>query len=170
MAAAMRAQWIVAAVETPKTTRLPEAQRLCQLVALRLAEQLGAETVTLSGQYAIETILSYAQTRNVTKIVVGKPARPRWKEIVFGSTVDELVRGSGEIDVYVITGDQEAGQSAPPRLIERTSSWPAYGWGALMVGLCTAVAAALFSSFAERKKSISVRSVFSVAQFRRNPL
>ena len=79
---------------------------------LRLAEQLGAETVTLSGQRASETILSYARTRNVTKIVVGKPARPRWQEIVFGSTVDELVRRSGEIDVYVITGDPDADAAA----------------------------------------------------------
>ncbi|HEX9441767.1 MAG TPA: universal stress protein [Roseiflexaceae bacterium] len=95
MAQAMRAQWIVVAVETHKTMRLPEAARDQLAQTLRLAEQLGAETVMLSGQSASETILSYAHTRNVTKIVVGKPARPRWKEIVFGSTVDELVRRSG---------------------------------------------------------------------------
>jgi hypothetical protein len=42
--------------------------------------------------------------------------------------------------VYVITGDQEAEQPAAPRLIERTSSWSAYGWGVLVVGLCTVMA------------------------------
>jgi two-component system sensor histidine kinase KdpD len=149
MAQAMRAEWIVVAVETPKTIRLPETARDQLAQTLRLAEQLGAETVMLSGQRASETILSYAHTRNVTKIVVGKPARPRWKEIVFGSTVDELVRRSGEIDVYVITGDPDAAQPAAPRLIERTSSWSAYGWGLLVVAVCTALAALMFPYFAE---------------------
>jgi two-component system, OmpR family, sensor histidine kinase KdpD len=149
MAQAMRAEWIVVAVETPKTMRLPETARDQLAQTLRLAEQLGAETVMLSGQRASETILSYAHTRNVTKIVVGKPARPRWKEIVFGSTVDELVRRSGEIDVYVITGDPDAAQPAAPRLIERTSSWSAYGWGLVVVAVCTALAALMFPSFAE---------------------
>jgi two-component system, OmpR family, sensor histidine kinase KdpD len=103
----------------------------------------------LSGQSASETILNYAHTRNVTKIVVGKPARPRWKEIVFGSTVDELVRRSGEIDVYVISGDPDASQPTAPRQIERTSSWSAYGWGLLVVTVCTALAALMFPYFAE---------------------
>src|SRR5262249_939502 len=75
MAAGLRAEWIVVTVETPKTIRLPEADRDRILQTLRLAEQLGAETHTLSGQNASEVILDYARTRNVSKIVVGKPAR-----------------------------------------------------------------------------------------------
>jgi two-component system sensor histidine kinase KdpD len=149
MAQAMRAEWIVVAVETPKTMRLPETERDRLVQTLRLAEQLGAETATLSGQSASETILNYAHTRNVTKIVVGKPARARWKEIVFGSTVDELVRRSGEIDVYVITGDRNAEQPPTTPLIERTSSWSAYRWGLLVVVICTALAALMFPYFAE---------------------
>jgi two-component system, OmpR family, sensor histidine kinase KdpD len=149
MAQSMRAEWIVVAVETPKTIRLPEIEREQLAQTLRLAEQLGAETATLSGQRASETMLEYAHTRNVTKIVVGKPARPRWKEIIFGSTVDELVRRSGEIDVYVITGEQSAEQPAAPRLLERTSSWSAYGWGLLVVAVCTALDALMLPYFAE---------------------
>ena len=67
--------------------RLPEAAREQVIHTLRLAEQLGAETVTLSGQSVSEEILTYARTRNVSKIVVGKPLRPRWREIVFGSVI-----------------------------------------------------------------------------------
>jgi len=59
------------------------------------------------------------------------------------------VRRSGEIDVYVISGDPDTGQPAAPRLIERTSSWPAYGWGLVVVAICTALAALMFPSFAE---------------------
>jgi two-component system sensor histidine kinase KdpD len=52
--------------------------------------------------------MHFAQTRNVTTIVVGKPLKARWKEVVFGSVVDTLVRASGDIDVHVITGAPES--------------------------------------------------------------
>src|SRR5207249_6515012 len=50
-------------------------------------------------------ILAYARSRNVSKIVIGKPTRGFWQRVFLGSIVDTLVRGSGEIDVYVISGD-----------------------------------------------------------------
>ena len=39
---------------------------------LRLAESLGAETVTLDGPSAADALLEYARLRNVTRIVVGE--------------------------------------------------------------------------------------------------
>src|SRR5574341_35247 len=112
MAALLRAEWLAVYVETPAHLRLPEADRERVIHTLRLAEQLGAETVTLSGDNVSEEILTYARTRNVSKIVVGKPLRPRWREIVFGSVVDELARNTEDIDVYVISGEHDA--SRPP--------------------------------------------------------
>ena len=89
---------------------------------LRLAEQLGAETVTLPGQKMSEAILAFAHDRNVTKIVVGKPRRPRWKRILIGSIVDALVQGSGDIDVYVISAEREDG--APPARLDGAAFRP----------------------------------------------
>jgi two-component system sensor histidine kinase KdpD len=80
---------------------------------MQLAESLGAETVTLSGHSVSEELLNYARSRNVTRIIIGKPTHPRWKDRVFGSVLDEVVRGSGEIDVYVITGDSVEIESRP---------------------------------------------------------
>ncbi|MDA8172968.1 MAG: sensor histidine kinase KdpD [Nitrospiraceae bacterium] len=105
MAAGLRAELIAVYVEAPHKIK-PSESDIKQLAEhMRLAESLGAETVTLSGHKASEEILTYARERNVTKILIGKPTHPRWKDKVFGSMLDELVRGSGEIDVYVITGD-----------------------------------------------------------------
>src|SRR4030066_705414 len=105
MAAGLRADWITVYVEAPTAVK-PSESDLRQLSEhVRLAESLGAETVTLSGHKASEEILNYARARNVTKIVIGKPTHPRWKDKLFGSLLDDVVRGSGDIDVYVISGE-----------------------------------------------------------------
>jgi len=142
MAAGLRAEWIAAYVEAPHKVK-PSESDLRQLAEhMRLAESLGAETVTLSGHKASEEVLTYARERNVTKIIVGKPTHPRWKDKVFGSMLDEMVRGSGEIDVYVITGDTG---EAPPRPVPK--AWrrkpQERGWllSITTVGICTGIAA-----------------------------
>lgn len=106
MAVGLRAEWIAVHVKTPGYNRLSQTGRSRISQSLRLAEQLGAEIRILTGTKVAEDLISYARKRNVSKVIIGKPARPRWWEFVFGSTVDDLIRRSGEIDVYVITGDE----------------------------------------------------------------
>ncbi|MBU6434933.1 MAG: two-component system sensor histidine kinase KdbD, partial [Nitrospirae bacterium] len=84
MATGLHAKWIAVYVQTPRHLRMPQADRDRVNQTLRLAELLGAETVVLSGANVVQELLSYARTRNVTKIIVGKPVRARWKEWVFG--------------------------------------------------------------------------------------
>ena len=78
---------------------------------LQLAEELGAHTCTLTGQSIPDVILEFAKKHNVTKIVVGKPIRPRWRDILSGTIVDQLIYASGEIDIYVINAQQGENQS-----------------------------------------------------------
>ena len=105
MAGGLGAEWIAAYVEAPHKVK-PSDSDLRELAEhMRLAESLGAETVILSGTKASEEILAYARDRNITKIIAGKPTHPRWKDTLFGSMLDELVRGSGDIEIYVISGD-----------------------------------------------------------------
>ena len=105
MADSLKAELITVYVEAPHKVK-PSEKDMRQLAEhMRLAETLGAETVTLSGPKASDEILNYARSRNATKILIGKPTHPRWKDKVFGSLLDAVVRGSGEIDVYVITGE-----------------------------------------------------------------
>ena len=105
LAAGLRTEWIAVHVEAPSQVR-PSEQDLKQLADhMRLAESLGAETATLSGQKMSEEILAYARSRNVSKIIIGKPTHARWKDKLFGSPLDQIVRGSGDIDIHVISGD-----------------------------------------------------------------
>ncbi len=106
MAGTLHAAWVALHVETPASLRMSHADRERLAENLRLAEQLGAETVTLRGESAARETLAYARTHNVTKIIVGKPTHPRWKDLLAPSFLEEMVRSSGEIDVYVISGDE----------------------------------------------------------------
>jgi two-component system sensor histidine kinase KdpD len=149
MAARLRAEWLVVYVETPAHLRLPEADRDRVVQTLRLAEQLGAETATLSGQKVSEELLTYARTRNVSKIVVGKPRVLRWRDRIFGSVVDDLVWHSDNIDVYVLSGEEDTLRPQAVRTPEPPRDWLAYGWGLAVVALCTVLAWLVLPVFAE---------------------
>ncbi len=76
LAGNLHADWIAAYVETPRLQRLPKETRDRILKTLRLAQELGAETTTMTGEDAASTLFSYARSRNVSKLVVGKTSRP----------------------------------------------------------------------------------------------
>ncbi|MBZ0158228.1 MAG: sensor histidine kinase KdpD [Alphaproteobacteria bacterium] len=142
MADSLHADWIAVNVEAPSMVKASkdDLDRLAD--HMRLAESLGAETVTLSGHKASEEILNYARMRNITKIIIGKPTHPRWKDLVYGSLLDEVVRGSGEIDVYVISGETA---EPVPRLIAKPAPEKTKRQEWLLsigsVAACTAIAA-----------------------------
>ena len=143
----LRAAWIVAYVETPAHARLSEADRARVADTLRLAEQLGAETVTLSGSHVSDELLRHARERNVSKIVVGKPEHRRWRHRLFGTIADELIRGAGETDVYVISGEESPNVPyAAPRL-RRAVGWQPYARAVGIVTLCTGLAWIMFPYF-----------------------
>lgn len=112
LAVSLRAQWIAAGVETPNTPDMSEKSRQQFLRNLKLAEQLGAETVTLSGERVADEILAYAASRHVTKIVVGKTNEPWW--LFRNSIVSKVIRRSGDVDVYVIRGVEEPFETRAP--------------------------------------------------------
>ena len=115
MASAFGSEWLAVAVATRGEEQTPTAVRQQIAGHLRLAEQLGAETHTLVGQNVAATVLEYARSRNVSKIIVGKTAQPGWRQWFVGSVVDELLNASAEIDVYVIQGEVETDIVAPTR-------------------------------------------------------
>jgi two-component system, OmpR family, sensor histidine kinase KdpD len=147
MAADLKAEWFAVYVEDPRMLRLPETERSRAVYNLRLAEQLGAEAITLRGRRIAEQIISFTRQRQITRIVVGKPRQTRWEAILWGSPVDELVRLSSDSDVYVIEG--EAGEQPEPRLMEQPKGMrrPDYEVGLLVFILATAFSFLMFPYF-----------------------
>lgn len=108
LAASLRAEWIVAYVETPQLQRMPAEKRDGVLRILRLAEQLGAETVTLSAPEMSDAIIRFSRERNINKIVVGKPSRRGWRRWLMGSVVDVLIGHAHNINIYLLGSPQLA--------------------------------------------------------------
>ena len=102
LASGLRADWIVAYVETPELERLPVEQRDGVLRILRLAEQLGAKTITLSSPVISEAIIQFACERNINKILLGKPSRRGWRRWLLGSLVDDLISYAQNINIYLL--------------------------------------------------------------------
>jgi two-component system sensor histidine kinase KdpD len=142
----LKCDWIVVFVEAPGL-RISESDREELGRNLQLAQELGAQTVSLSGVNVADEILAYARAHNVTKILVGKPTHPRWRDRLLGSLHDHLVRGSGDIDVYVITGDVDEGRPPPRRADGRPAPWPEYRQTALIMALCTGVGLVVFPAY-----------------------
>ena len=147
MAAALRAQWIAAYVETPAAANLPAEARERLTQTLRLAERLGAQTITLNGTNPSEEIVSYARLKNVARIIIGKPDGRRWKERLTGSFVDEVIRKSGPIDVYVIRDETGTPlQKRQPREAKPVA-WLGYLWSAIITIGTAALGILLYHHF-----------------------
>jgi two-component system, OmpR family, sensor histidine kinase KdpD len=132
----LTAEWFAIYIETPNESRLSQEQRDQVSRSLRLAEELGARTVSRPGQSVVEGVLEYAHRHNITKIIAGKPVQSRWIEFLRGSLVDRLIRRSGDIDVYIISTESE------PQVRRMVEGWrPHRPLGRYLIGLLLVLAA-----------------------------
>lgn len=146
LATGLHGEWIAAYVETTASLRLSAAARARVAEHMRLAQSLGAETVTLGGDSAPHAIVEFARTRNVTRILVGKPTHSPWRDRLRQSFLDEVVRLSGDIDVHVLTGDDQE-QKTRPRFgpsRARRPAWSGYLAAPVVIAAATAFARGVF--------------------------
>ena len=133
----LKAEWFAVHVEGPGETRLSRDREDQVARILRLAEELGAKTIMLPGLNVADSILEYARQHNITKIIVGKPPRARWLELLRGSVLERLIERSGDIDVYVISGGAEAAPAATTNAWRPHRPWQRYLWSLVLVGAIT---------------------------------
>lgn len=160
----LRADWIVLYVETPELQRLPAEERDSVLRILRLAEQLGAETATLSAQDMAAAIIKFSNERNVTKIVMGKPSRRGWKRLLLGSVVDVIISDAHNINLYLLGSprpDQDSDKNKAELSLYRKSLLPelngklsaskkntmGYVWAVVVTVVTTVLTRFMFSGF-----------------------
>ena len=68
----------------------------------KLAKQLGAETVRLTGKSVSRELANFASEKHITQIVIGHAKRAVLQTIVRGSTVTKLLRHAKDIEIHVV--------------------------------------------------------------------
>ncbi|MGN6516655.1 MAG: DUF4118 domain-containing protein [Rhizomicrobium sp.] len=140
----LRASWAAVYVETANSAGLNDSERDRIAEALRIAQRLGGEAVTVPASGMAEGILAYAQGNNFTQIVVSKARRSRLSEFWRRSPALEIIRGAGSIGVHVVPDEAETQSSDMARFLapfHPTRSARAYlggfafAAGALAVGM-----------------------------------
>jgi len=137
----LKAEWYAIHVETPQQAGMSTEQRDRVDRMLRLAEDLGAKSISLPGQSVTETVTNYARSHNVTKIIIGKSRRSRWYEWLRGSVTDQLIRQSGPIDVYFVNSEAQPSFKQTEHLWLPHRPWRRYLWGVGLVIAATSICA-----------------------------
>lgn len=141
LAEALDAEWIALSVEPVLAGGFTDDERAAVAETLRLAESLGAQTVTRSGDSVADAIATFVAANNITRLVVGQPrtrsfARRLWQR---QSMLDALVQRVANVDVLVVSDD--ATPEGTPTARRRAPPLPAagYAWAAGTVGVVTLI-------------------------------
>jgi two-component system sensor histidine kinase KdpD len=138
----LNAEWYVVYVETPGHLHMPAQNRLRMQQNLHLAEELGARVINLTSESVADSVVEFARQHNITKIIAGKPLRPRWFEILRGTVIDQILRNSGRIDVYVVSEGAETPQTGVGGIFPDAFS-PHKPWGRYLNSLALVIVATL---------------------------
>lgn len=136
IANSLRAPWYALSVEKP--SRLGgDASIQRQQRALATAEKNGAYKIaTVQENHIGEAILNYARRNGITKIVIGRNIRSPLVEWMSSSLAEYIIRNSGNIDVYVITGHEPLAKARP---VSVPHNFLDYAWATGGVSFCTLI-------------------------------
>jgi two-component system sensor histidine kinase KdpD len=166
VAAGLRSPWVAAYVAPTALEGMSDQDREQLESHLRLAESLGASVARLGGGRISEAVLGYARRQNVTRILLGKPTHSRLRDRIRGSLLDEIVRGSGEIDVLVIGASEEDREPRPVKRGASPQRATPYLFAVAVVALTTALAAGLRALFPVPDLSVLYMVAVMVAAIR----
>lgn len=121
LASSLKADWLAVYVETPALQKLTNTARDAILKTMRLAQDLGAETATLSGTEISTVLLGYARSRNVSKLVVGKSSRSLISRFFSPSVTDLLARDAIDVDIHIVVRQDEIKKEHQPNIAIRTA-------------------------------------------------
>ena len=103
LASRLGSVWHAVYVETLPCIAYRKKRRAI-LSALRLAQELGAETATLSDPAEEKAVVRYAREHNLGKIILGRPASRRWwRRETFA---DRLARIAPDLDQVLVALDE----------------------------------------------------------------
>jgi two-component system sensor histidine kinase KdpD len=146
LAGQLNVRWHAAYVETPALQRLSSSDRDRTLSVLKLAEELGGETVVLTGNDVALALLEQARALNCATLVLGRPTPTRWgalRRLVRPSVTRQLATLAPEVDMVEVGSTEAVRRLAPAVPADTLDSaqsplaqlWPLYAWA---FAACTA--------------------------------
>ncbi|MBV8624914.1 MAG: sensor histidine kinase KdpD [Herbaspirillum sp.] len=109
LAAKLQAEWLAVHVDLPRDRQAMSARE--RVVGyLKLAQSLGAETASISGEDLSAALLQFARSRNAGKLVIGQQTGGlrrlwRWPR---GSLAQRIAGSGEEIDLYTVARSRSA--------------------------------------------------------------
>ena len=115
IAGRLNLDWYCVYVQTPdeRADRIDATVQRKLVDNIQKAQSMGAEVVKLEGMDVAETLSQFAVEHGVTLIVAGQSRRHWWQHFTRGSVIDKLVNNTKDIDVLVVSfNDQQSGKAA----------------------------------------------------------
>ncbi|HEX7156497.1 MAG TPA: DUF4118 domain-containing protein, partial [Burkholderiaceae bacterium] len=153
IASRLEVPWHAIYIETPALQRLSDSRRQAVLKALKLAQTMGAETATLAGNEAVETIVRYARDHNLARVVVGRGGRKAWR-LRYRSFADRVAAAAPDLELTMVArddgGERGSQRAAAARPAEEVAGrfrapWKSYLWSAAFCAVAGAIATPLYS-------------------------
>jgi two-component system sensor histidine kinase KdpD len=111
LAAKLQAEWLAVHVDLTDSRRSLAARERV-LDHLKLAQSLGAQTASISGDAVAPALLQFARARNAGKLVVGQQSAARW----WRGTLSQRLAARGEgIDIYTVARSRASGEYTDDR-------------------------------------------------------
>lgn len=87
-------------VESASDALMSEKEKDNIAASLSLAEQMGAESLTIQGGTNIASdILAFARSRNVSRIIIGRDGKPWYSDLLFPSVSKKIIEQGQDFDI-----------------------------------------------------------------------
>ncbi len=103
LARGLHADLLGVSITARKLDELPEHEQRALVRNIRLAEDLGAEVLTVINPDPLAGLISVAHEQNVTDIVLGRPNPSLIERLTGRSFVDRIISTLDHVDVHVVS-------------------------------------------------------------------
>ncbi len=114
IAGRLNPDWYGVYVQTPEesATRIDATVQRKLVENIQRAQAMGAEVVKLQAEDVAGALLTFAQEKGVTVIIVGQSRHSWWHRMMRGSVVEQLLNNALGIDVLIVAADHDGTAAA----------------------------------------------------------
>ncbi len=152
LAARLNVPWHALYIDTPGLQRLSRGQRQRTLKSIKLAQDMGAETATLSGSDPVAAVIEYAREHNLYRVIVGRDHVRAWRPW-YRSFADRLGKQAPDLEVVQVARDEPHSRKLSDVRTDESwlkrmqAPWQSYAMSAVICAIAAALAAPLHSVF-----------------------